>query len=90
MSVIIYRKSPTQMKKADSSLIDTDDTRRPRPIRGTGDIDNLIKGIMDGCTRAHVWQDDRQVAELSASLEYTHQDAHVDVVIREIYQDEDL
>ena len=90
MSVIIYRKSPTRMKKADSSLIDTDDTRRPRPIRGTGDIDNLIKGIMDGCTRAHVWQDDRQVAELSASLEYTHQDAHVDVVIREIYQDEDL
>lgn len=90
MSVIFYRKSPTRIKKADSSLIDTDDTRRPRPIRGTGDIDNLIKGIMDGCTRAHVWQDDRQVAELSASLEYTHQDAHVDVVIREIYQDEDL
>ena len=34
--------------------------------------------------------DDSQVAELSASLEYTHQDAHVDVVIREIYQDENL
>ena len=90
MSVIIYRKTPARMKKADSALIDTDDARRPRPIRGTGDIDNLVKGIMDGCTRAHVWQDDRQVAELSASLEYTHQDAHVDVVIREIYQDENL
>lgn len=45
---------------------------------------------MDGCTRAHVWHDDRQVAELSASLEYTHQDAHVDVVVKEIYQDEEL
>lgn len=62
MSVIIYRKSPIRMKKADSALIDTDDARRPRPIRGTGDIDNLVKGIMDGCTRAHVWHDDRQVS----------------------------
>lgn len=43
------------------------------------------KDLAKGFARA-----DRQVAELSASLEYTHQDAHVDVVIREIYQDEDL
>jgi len=90
MSVVIYRKTPARLKKADAALVGTNDARRPRPIRGTGDIDNLVKGIMDGCTRAHVWHDDRQVAELSASLEYTRQDAHVDVVVKEIYQDEEL
>lgn len=84
MSVVIYRKTPARIKKADSALIDTDDVRRPRPIRGTGDIDNIVKGIMDGCTRAHVWHDDRQVAELSASMEYTHGEAHVDVLVKEI------
>lgn len=87
MSIVIYRTAPARLKKADAALIGTNDARRPRPIRGTGDIDNIVKGIMDGCTRAHVWHDDRQVAELSASMEYARGEAHVDVLIREICAD---
>jgi len=33
---------------------------------------------------------DRQVAELSASLEYTHGDAHVDVMVKEICNSEEM
>lgn len=85
MHIAIFKKAPARLRKAESELVDTTDSRRPRPIRGTGDIDNIIKGLMDGCTRAHVWYDDRQVAEVMASMEYTHANAHVEIVIKELY-----
>ena len=32
------------------------------------DVDNLLKSILDACTWAHVWCDDSQVREISATL----------------------
>ena len=41
------------------------------PDRRRRDLDNAVKSILDGCTKAALWDDDSQVAELTVR-------AHVD------------
>ena len=43
------------------------------------DIDNLVKGVLDGCNQAGVWADDAQVVDLRASKEYGEPGAHVTI-----------
>jgi len=38
------------------------------PKAARGDIDNYIKGVLDGITKAGVWKDDRQVKKLYTEL----------------------
>lgn len=40
----------------------------PFPV---GDIDNYAKGLMDAMTKADVWEDDKQVIDLSANKVYS-------------------
>jgi len=37
-------------------------------VRRKGDIDNLIKTVLDGLTKGGAWDDDRQVAAISAKF----------------------
>jgi len=41
-----------------------------QPHLNTPDIDNIIKGVLDGLNRAGIWKDDRQVVELHALAQY--------------------
>ena len=53
----------------------------------TPDADNVCKVILDGCTRAEVWKDDRVVVSLNCVTWYTPKpddDPFVDVIITEL------
>jgi len=50
------------------------------------DIDNLIKGVLDGINNSGLWRDDALVVKLSSSKQYSEKDGlpRVEVVIVEL------
>jgi Holliday junction resolvase RusA-like endonuclease len=49
----------------------------------TGDIDNYVKSILDGCNKI-AWQDDRQVVEIHAYRHQGNYDERAEVWIEEV------
>lgn len=55
------------------------------PHDGTPDLDNMVKAIKDGMTKARIWEDDRLVARLTAAKWWCRQgDERTDVEVSEL------
>lgn len=48
------------------------------------DIDNLLKSVLDGCTRSGIWADDSQVREVSAKLLLAQDEPRLELVLEEV------
>ncbi len=48
-----------------------------------GDLDNYIKGIMDGMTKAGIWADDRLVHSISAMMYVDKLNPRVEIAVDE-------
>lgn len=51
------------------------------PDRRTRDLDNLLKAILDACTRAGLWSDDKQIRDLRIAVRGMHR-PHGKIVLR--------
>jgi Holliday junction resolvase RusA-like endonuclease len=61
---------------------------RPKSVRRVlpevkPDLDNLIKGVFDGCNGIF-WVDDAQICMLSSSKQYTDGPGYIDLVVRAV------
>ena len=65
LDFVLPRPQRLRRKKDDPGLIPAD--RKP-------DLDNLIKSVMDGISRAGLWVDDARVVSLSAAKYYAEKD----------------
>lgn len=54
-----------------------------RPIVRNGDIDNMVKAILDACNGL-LWVDDAIVTDISARKRYTSERARVTIKIKEV------
>ena len=46
-----------------------------------GDLDNFVKAVMDGLTKAGVWQDDRFVTSLHATMDVDRENPRVEIEV---------
>ena len=58
------------------------------PTKANGDLDNIVKSILDGLNGI-AYEDDRQVVEIEASKYYTDKEPYTYVELCEIKEDRD-
>lgn len=59
-----------------------------RPTKANGDLDNIVKSILDGLNGI-AYEDDRQVVEIQASKRYTLDEPFTTVFIEQLKEDRD-
>lgn len=81
VTITCYKPIPRSLSKATQQQMEAGELR---PVKRTGDLDNLVKGILDGLQDQNdsrrLIPDDAQVAELVAASYYSNE-PHTEVTI---------
>ncbi|MBR1673089.1 MAG: RusA family crossover junction endodeoxyribonuclease [Fretibacterium sp.] len=64
--IMEYRRCPSKWKKQEQERAYAGEILPVEPA----DLDNIMKGVLDGITKAGIWEDDAQVVDISASKFY--------------------
>lgn len=85
VNIEVYMAIPKSETKANRLKMATGEIR---PTKANGDLDNIVKAILDGLNGI-AYEDDRQVVEIEASKYYTDKEPYTYVELCEIKEDRD-
>lgn len=80
VEICVFMAIPKSENKANRLKMARGDIR---PTKANGDLDNIVKSILDGLNGI-AYEDDRQVVEITASKRYTMAEPFTNVLIEEL------
>lgn len=85
VNIEVYMAIPKSVTKANKLKMAAGEIR---PTKANGDLDNIVKAILDGLNGI-AYEDDRQVVEINATKQYTELEPYTRVEIIDITEDRD-